>query len=165
MPNPAVIKAAAALLSDERARKGIGWIIAAILSPLIVLLALLCSLSASSGHNASVVELCFNGGTLPPDTPAEYAAYIEDRPPLLLGLYVVTVVFLCLKAANFRLAGLQHHIVHIDEVTVTSLWGVDKAVELAAGHLDPLDLVRLTPGVLHPKISLVHAFLRFWHLW
>ena len=78
MPNPAVIKAAAALLSDERTRKGIGWIIAAILSPLIVLLALLCSLSAGSGHNASVVELCFNGGTLPPDTPAEYAAYIED---------------------------------------------------------------------------------------
>lgn len=78
MPNPAVIKAAAALLSDERARKGIGWIIAAILSPIIVLLALLCSLSAGSGHNASVVELCFNGGTLPPDTPAEYAAYIED---------------------------------------------------------------------------------------
>jgi len=78
LPNPAVIKAAAALLSDERARKGIGWIIAAILSPLIVLLALLCSLSAGSGHNASVVELCFNGGTLPPDTPAEYAAYIED---------------------------------------------------------------------------------------
>lgn len=78
LPNPAVIKAAAALLSDERARKGIGWIIAAILSPIIVLLALLCSLSAGSGHNASVVELCFNGGTLPPDTPAEYAAYIED---------------------------------------------------------------------------------------
>lgn len=78
MPNPAVIKAAAALLADERTRKGIGWIIVAVLSPVIVLLALLCSLSAGSGHNASVVELCFNGGTLPPDTPAEYAAYIED---------------------------------------------------------------------------------------
>ena len=78
MPNPAVIKAAAALLSDGRAREGIGWIIAAILSPLIVLLALLCSLSAGSDHNVSVVELCFNGGTLPLDTPAEYAAYIED---------------------------------------------------------------------------------------
>ena len=78
MANPAVIKAAAALLSDERARKGIGWIIAAILSPLIVLLALLCALSAGSDHNVSVIELCFNGGALPPDTPAEYVAYIED---------------------------------------------------------------------------------------
>ena len=78
MANPAVIKAAVALLSDERTRKGIGWIIAAILSPVIVLLALLCSLSAGSSHNASVIELCFNGGALPPDTPAEYVAYIED---------------------------------------------------------------------------------------
>ena len=78
MANPAVIKAAVALLSDERTRKGIGWIIAAILSPLIVLLALLCALFAGSDHNASVIELCFNGGALPSDTPAEYVAYIED---------------------------------------------------------------------------------------
>ena len=78
MVNPALIKAAAVLLSDERTRKGIGWIIAAILAPVIVMLALLCTLLASSSHNASVIELCFNGGTLPPDTPAEYVAYIED---------------------------------------------------------------------------------------
>ena len=79
MPNPAIIKAAAALLSDERTRKGIGWIVVAILSPIIVLLALLCSLgSGASSHNASVVELCFNGGALPPNMPAEYAAYVGD---------------------------------------------------------------------------------------
>ncbi len=79
MLNPAVIKAAAAALSDKRIRKGIGWIIAAILSPVIVLIALLCSFAyGASSHNASVVELCFNGGTLPPDTPAEYAACIES---------------------------------------------------------------------------------------
>ena len=79
MANPAVIKAAVALLSDERTRKGIGWIIAAILSPVIVLLALLCSLaSGSSGHNAAVVELCFNGGVPPSNMPAEYAACIKD---------------------------------------------------------------------------------------
>ena len=79
MPNPAIIKAAAALLSDERTRKGIGWIVAAILSPIIVLLALLCSLgSGASSHNASVVELCFNGGAIPPNAPAEYVACIED---------------------------------------------------------------------------------------
>ncbi len=79
MPNPAVIKAAAALLSDERTRKGIGWIVVAILSPVIVLIALICSLgSGTSSHNASVVELCFSGGILPPDAPAEYVTYIED---------------------------------------------------------------------------------------
>ncbi len=79
MPNPALIKAAAVVLSDERGRKGVGWIIVAILSPVILLLALLCSLgSGASSHNASVAELCFNGGTLPANTPPEYAACIED---------------------------------------------------------------------------------------
>ena len=79
MPNPALIKAAAVVLSDERTRKGVGWIIVAILSPIIVLLALICSLgSGASSHNASVAELCFNGGMLPANTPPEYAACIED---------------------------------------------------------------------------------------
>ena len=79
MPSPAVIKAAAMALSDEQTRKRIGWIIAAILSPMIVLLALLCSLGAgTSAHNSSVVELCFHGGALPSNAPAEYVAYIED---------------------------------------------------------------------------------------
>ena len=79
MPNPAVIKAAVALLSDERTRKGIGWIVAAILSPVILLVALLCSLaSGSSGHNTAVIELCFNGGAIPENMPAEYAACIRD---------------------------------------------------------------------------------------
>ena len=62
MVNPAVIKAAAAALSDEKTRKGIGWIIVAILSPVILLVALLCSLgSGASSHNNAVVNLCFNG--------------------------------------------------------------------------------------------------------
>ena len=79
MPNPAVIKAAVALLSDERTRKGIGWIAAAILSPVILLVALLCSLaSGSSAHNTAVIELCFNGGAIPENMPAEYAACIRD---------------------------------------------------------------------------------------
>ena len=79
MANPALIKAAAAALSDERTRKGIGWALVAVLSPVILLVALLCSLaSGTASHNATAVELCFYGGALPADTPAEYAAYIED---------------------------------------------------------------------------------------
>ena len=51
----------------------------AILSPVILLIALLCSLgSGASSHNNAVVNLCFNGGMLPPDMPPEYAAYIEE---------------------------------------------------------------------------------------
>lgn len=80
MVNPAwIIRAAAAVLSDEDTRKRLGWIVAAICSPLILTLALICSLlSGSAEHNNSAVLLCFHGGTIPDKTPAEYVAYIED---------------------------------------------------------------------------------------
>lgn len=75
----AAVKAAILALTDEKARKKIGWVLVAILSPVILLIAFLCSLgSGASGHNLSVVELCFYGGTIPPETPAEYHAYIEE---------------------------------------------------------------------------------------
>ena len=73
-----VAKAAATLLSNEKTRKGIGWAIAAILSPVIVVLALLCSLgSGAVSHNISAAQLCFQDGPLPDDTPAEYRICIE----------------------------------------------------------------------------------------
>ena len=80
MVNPAwIIRAAAAVFADEDTRKKLGWIVAAICSPLILTLALICSLlSGSAEHNNSVVLLCFNGGSIPDKTPAEYVEYIED---------------------------------------------------------------------------------------
>ena len=80
MVNPAwIIRAAAVVFADEDTRKRLGWIVAAICSPLILTLALICSLlSGSAEHNNSAVLLCFNGGTIPNKTPAEYVAYIED---------------------------------------------------------------------------------------
>ena len=75
----AVAKAAAAALSDERTRKIIGWIIAAVLSPLILVVVLVCSLlSGTTGHNNIAVELCFHGGVIPASMPAEYREYIGD---------------------------------------------------------------------------------------
>ncbi len=80
MVNPAwIIRAAAVVFADEDNRKRLGWIVAAICSPLILTLALICSLlSGSAEHNNSAVLLCFNGGNIPGKTPAEYVAYIED---------------------------------------------------------------------------------------
>ena len=79
VPVAALAKIAAAALSDEDSRKRLGWIVAAICSPLILTLALICSLlSGSAEHNNSAVLLCFNGGSIPSKTPAEYVAYIED---------------------------------------------------------------------------------------
>ena len=74
----AAIKAAILALTDESTRKKIGWVLVAILSPVILLIAFLCSLgSGTSSHNLSVVELCFYGGTIPSEVPEEYRAHIE----------------------------------------------------------------------------------------
>ena len=75
----AAVKAAILALTDENTRKKIGWALAAILSPVILLIAFLCALgSGTASHNLSVVELCFYGGTVPPETRDEYRAYIEE---------------------------------------------------------------------------------------
>ena len=81
MAAPAAIlaKAAALALTDENTRKGIGWCIVAILSPIIVLLALICSVAAGTAeHNVSAAEFCFSSIVLPDDLPEEYKASIEN---------------------------------------------------------------------------------------
>ena len=75
----ALVKAAILALTDDPPRKKIGWVLAAILSPVILLIAFFCSLgSGASSHNLSVVELCFYGGAIPANTPEVYRAYIEE---------------------------------------------------------------------------------------
>lgn len=80
MVNSALVaKAAAMLLTNEKARKGVGWAIAAILSPVIVVVALLCVLgSGAVSHNISAAQLCFQEGGIPADVPAEYRVCIEQ---------------------------------------------------------------------------------------
>lgn len=79
MANPALLaKAAVIVLTDEKARKAVGWVLVAIFSPVILLIAFLCSLgSGTSSHNASAVEVCFNGAAIPPNTPLEYRVCFE----------------------------------------------------------------------------------------
>ena len=75
----AAIKAAILALTDESTRKKIGWVLVAILSPIILLIAFLCSvLSGGAEHNVSVVELCFHGGTFSSGVPSEYRQYVLE---------------------------------------------------------------------------------------
>ena len=83
----AAVKAAIVILSNEEARKKVGWGIVAILSPLIVLVVLLCAiLSGTSQHNVSAVELCFHGGSISaillntPGTSASAATALDGYP-------------------------------------------------------------------------------------
>ncbi len=53
MAEPALLaKAAASILSNEKTRKAAGWVLAAILSPIILLVAFFCALgSGAVEHN------------------------------------------------------------------------------------------------------------------
>ena len=79
LPAALLAKLAAAAMSNEETRRRTVWIAAAILSPLVVTLALFCSLlSGGAEHNRSAVLLSFRGGDIPRQTPVEYTAYIDD---------------------------------------------------------------------------------------
>ena len=109
----ALVKAAIAALSDENTRKKLGWVLAAILSPAILLIAFFCSLgSGASSHNLSVVELCFYGGTIPSEIPEEYRAYIEE----------VRTGFVLLDGAMEGISELAEGEDGLDEVRVKALF-------------------------------------------
>ena len=62
-------RAAALLLTSEKGRKGVGFLLVAIFAPVILIAAILCSTtSGGADHNNSAVEASFYGVT-----------YSEDR--------------------------------------------------------------------------------------
>ena len=74
-----VAKVAAAVLTNDKLRKTLGWIIAAILSPLILIIVIICALlSGTADHNNTAVGLCFEGGVISGNVPESYRGYIED---------------------------------------------------------------------------------------
>jgi murein DD-endopeptidase MepM/ murein hydrolase activator NlpD len=91
MVDPATItaaaKAATALLTNENTRKGIGWIIVAVLSPLIVIIAAIAALfSGTAQHNSNAVDLCFNGGYISSKAPAEFRQNVMAMQASFAGL-------------------------------------------------------------------------------
>jgi cell wall-associated NlpC family hydrolase len=74
-----IVKTALSALSDGRLRKGIGWTIAAILSPFILTIVIILSLlSGTTNHNNNALYLSFNRGSISADIPEEYRGHIED---------------------------------------------------------------------------------------
>ena len=69
----------AAVLSDERGRKAVGWIVAAILSPVILAAAVLCSVGAGGeAHNRAAISACFYGVSYTEQVPDEFREHITD---------------------------------------------------------------------------------------
>ena len=74
-----IAKAAATVLSNEKLRKGIGWGLVAVLSPVILLIAVLCSIGTGGAeHNNYTVSACFYGPSYSEEVPAEYQAHITE---------------------------------------------------------------------------------------
>lgn len=75
----AIAKTAVGVLGDEKTRSRVGWAIAAILSPVIVLAAVLCGLlSGAVDHNDSALYLSWYGGEISASVPADYQGHIEE---------------------------------------------------------------------------------------
>ncbi len=72
-------KAALVLATDKRTWKAVGVIIAAALTPFIIIIVCILSLvSGTANHNNAALNLTFNGGTIPATMPAEYQTYINE---------------------------------------------------------------------------------------
>lgn len=94
MPIPVAAKIAATVLSNEKLRKTAGWIIAAVLSPLIVLLVIVCSfLSGGADHNVEALELSYYGGMIAGSVPEAYRQHINQMQDSLaiVDSYIATV--------------------------------------------------------------------------
>lgn len=120
-------KIGAALLSDERGRKAVGWIIVAALSPLILIIAVLCSLgSGGAQHNNAAVEASFYGMAFSAEVPAEYQEHVADMRAAfsLLSSAVASV--------NSQAEGATLDLTRVESVFFALCFGEDAPSQRAA---------------------------------
>lgn len=74
-----LLKLAALALTSDNGRKTIGWVLAAVFSPLILIVIFLCALgSGEADHNTNMVKACFYGVQLSEDTPRYLRRHVEE---------------------------------------------------------------------------------------
>ena len=74
-----LVRLATAVLTSEKGRKTVGWVLTAILSPVILLVAFLCCVgSGTAEHNGAVVPAAFYGTELSESVPTEYRAQLTQ---------------------------------------------------------------------------------------
>lgn len=72
-------KAAIMAAADKRTWKAVGVLIAAILTPFILIIVMISSLlSGTANHNNAAVQLSFHDGVISGQVPEDYREYIED---------------------------------------------------------------------------------------
>lgn len=77
--NTVIAKLALTVGSSDKGRRTIAWILAAVLSPLILITAVLCSLAGgSSEHNNATVKACFYGANYTEKIPSEFRLHVSE---------------------------------------------------------------------------------------
>ena len=75
----ALAKLGAAALSDERGRRTVGWLLASVLSPIILVTAVLCSVGeGGEAHNKAAISACFYGVSYTEQVPREFREHVAD---------------------------------------------------------------------------------------
>lgn len=81
------VKAAVATATDERARNAVCVLVAAVLTPFILVIVIILSLlSGTTDHNNAAIDLSFYGGVISNQVPAEYQQYIQEMQGSFSGL-------------------------------------------------------------------------------
>lgn len=74
-----IAKVAATALSNEKLRKGIGWGLVAVLSPVILLISAMCSIgTGGADHNNQAVAAAFYRTSYSSEVPMAFRSHIED---------------------------------------------------------------------------------------
>ena len=74
-----VRKLALVVLGSDKGRRALGWILAALLSPFLLIILCLCALgSGSAEHNGTAVDTCFYGTGISEQVPKEYKNYVKQ---------------------------------------------------------------------------------------
>ena len=74
-----IARVAATALSNEKLRKGIGWGLVAVLSPVILLISAMCSIgTGGADHNNQAVAAAFYGTSYSSEVPMAFRSHIED---------------------------------------------------------------------------------------
>ena len=131
VPGAALARAVAALATNKKLQRGIGWFLVAIFSPLILLIAFLCSLGdGTAEHNNAAVDLSFSGGPIPDTMPDDYAGYIQDMQS-------------CLTTLDGAIAEINRHMLFgsLDGALIKSTYKKFKEIILDGVELNPECLV------------------------
>ena len=73
------VRTTAALLANDKTRKLLGWILAIIFAPLLLIAVILCSIgTGTAGHNNHAVKASFYGAAYSDEIPTVYRNHVDD---------------------------------------------------------------------------------------